>query len=103
MIVAAHFKEFRDKARSRRIESYLPDNSKGYDYAKSNIKKNEVCGINKIELEQRLNKINVKLTTIEKGLMKVDKYELIRISIIDCMIYFGKTKEYAINIGNLAK
>jgi phage anti-repressor protein len=103
MVVASHFKEFRDLARDKHLNTYLPNNPQPKHFGQSHINRNTICGIDKYELEQRLNKFNIKYTGVEKALITVDKYELIRISVIDTMLHFGKTKEYAINIGNLAK
>ena len=54
-------------------------------------------------IKKRLNTQNIKYKTVEKCLIKIDKFELVRISVIDCMMHFGKSKEYAVNIGNFAK
>lgn len=103
VVKAAFIKEFRDVAREKHIDTYLPVEPKGYDYANANTQRNKVCGINRKALEQRLAKLNINPSTIEKGLLKVDKYELIRISIIDSMMHFGRSKEYAVNVGDFAK
>ena len=103
MVKAAFVDSFRKLARTKHLETYLPNNPAGYDYANANTQRNKVCGINKNDIEKRLNAINLKYENIQKSLIKIDKYELIRIAIIDVMIHFGKTKEYAINVGNLAK
>ena len=50
-----------------------------------------------------MNDVNQRSKTLQKDLIRLDKYELIRIAVIDCMLFFGKSKEYAINIGNLCK
>lgn len=97
MVVAAHFKEFRELARDKHLNTHLPSNPVGKDFGASQIKRNTICGIDKYELEQRLNQFNKKYESVEKALIVVDKYELIRISVIDTMLHFGKTKEYAIN------
>jgi hypothetical protein len=103
IIIAAFYKEYRDLAREKHLKTYLPNNPKGYDYANSQTQRNTVCGIDKYALEQRLKEINVKYSSVEKALIKVDKFELIRIAVIDTMLHFGKQSDYAINIGNLAK
>lgn len=103
LVEASFIKEFRDKARNSHLSLYLPSNAKGKDYAKANNKRNTICGINREEIAKRLYQINQKSKSLDADLIKVDKYELIRIAVIDCMLFFGKTKEYAINIGNLCK
>lgn len=103
LVEASFIKEFRDKARNSHLSLYVTDNAKGKDYAKANIKRNTICGIDREEIAKRLYSINKKSTTLDADLIKLDKYELIRIAVIDCMLFFGKTKEYAINIGDLCK
>lgn len=103
LVEASFIKEFRDKARNSHLSLYLPNNAKGKDYAKANIQRNTICGIDREEIAKRLHSINKKSTSLDADLIKVDKYELIRIAVIDCMLFFGKTKEYAMNIGNLCK
>lgn len=100
---ACYEEKFRELARKKHINTYLPNNPEGYHYGKAQLKRNLVCGINRNDIEKRLNEINKKFESIEKALINVDKHELIRISVIDVMIFFGKTTEYAINVGNLAK
>lgn len=103
MIVASQFFEFREKARKNHLDVYVPIKPKGYHYGNAKVTRNKVCGIDKNQLEKRLNKHNIKYVSVDKCLIKVDKFELVRISVIDCMMHFGKSKEYAINTGNLAK
>ena len=103
MVMASQFAEFRDKARKNHLSAYIPHEPKNKDFASAQLERNNVCGIDKIELEKRLNTQNIKYVSVEKCLIKIDKFELIRISVIDCMIHFGKSKEYAVNIGNFAK
>lgn len=105
LIKVSFYKEFRDKARYSHLDKYLPKNreAKGYDYAKANIERNKVCGIDKNKIQEKLLEFNYKFNGIEKGLIKVDKHEIIRICVIDVLISLGKSVKQAVNAGNLAK
>jgi hypothetical protein len=103
LVEAAFIKEFREKARNSHLSIYLPSNAKGKDYAKANTKRNQICGINREEISKRLHQMNQRSKSLDCDLIKVDKFELIRIAVVDCMLFFGKTKEYSVNIGNLCK
>ncbi|NET30647.1 MAG: hypothetical protein F6K19_01410 [Cyanothece sp. SIO1E1] len=104
MVKACYIKEFRDEARNRHLRVYLPSNPNRTDYINANYSRNEVCGIDKEHimkiLAERHNKRN---KSIEGALMVIDKHELIRVTVVDCMIALGKSEEFAINAGNLAK
>lgn len=103
IIKASFIAEFRKLARSKHLDKYLPSKPVSTDYAQANIKRNTVCDIDRKELEDKLKSLNKKLVTIEKGIIQVDKYDLIRIAIVDTMIHFGKSTAYAKNVANLAK
>lgn len=100
---ASGIADFRSIAKSKHIEKYIPENPKGKDYAIANIQRNTICGIDKKEIEIKLAQIGKKFKTIEKGIIQVDKYDLIRIAVIDVMLHFGKSETYAKNVANLAK
>jgi phage anti-repressor protein len=55
------------------------------------------------DLMKAMQEVNKKHYSIRKSLIKLDANELIRTGIIDLFIILGKTKEYAINVGNLCK
>ena len=50
-----------------------------------------------------MRKVNKKYHSIRASLIKLDANELIRHGVIDFMIAYGKSKEYATNVGNLCK
>ncbi len=105
LIKVSFYKDFRDKARRKHLDLYLPKHKKPstIDYINSNLKRNNICGIDKKAIQNKLLQLNEKFSTIEKGLMKVDKHDLIRICVIDTLYSLGKTKEQSVNAGNFAK
>jgi phage anti-repressor protein len=103
LVIACLFEEYRKLAKEKHLTTHLPRNAEGKDWGVAQLKRNSICGIDKYELEQRLKKVNVKYANVEKALMQIDKLELIRIAVIDTMLHFGKTIEYARNVGDLAK
>jgi hypothetical protein len=50
-----------------------------------------------------MRQVNKKHHSIRKSLIQLDSNELIRTGVIDFMMCMGKTREYAINVGNLCK
>lgn len=100
---AAGIFEFRKLAKSKHISKYLPNNPKDKDYAKANIERNTICGIDRKEIEAKLTQIGKKFNGVEKGIIQIDKHDLIRIAVIDTMLHFGKSETYAKNVANLAK
>lgn len=100
---AAGIYEFRKLVKSKHLSKYLPNNPKDKDYAKANIERNTICGIDRKEIETRLAQIGKRFNGIEKGIIQVDKHDLIRIAVIDTMLHFGKSETYAKNVANLAK
>ena len=57
------------------------------------------------ELKSKMQKVgkNYKGKSVLQMLMSVDKYEIIRMAVIDLFLALGKTKEYAKSMGDLAK
>ncbi|MFT4760920.1 MAG: phage anti-repressor protein [Paraglaciecola sp.] len=64
-----------------------------------------ITGYNAKSLRERLKKVgkNAKGKTQRQMLMHVDKYEMIRTSVIDLFMSMGKSERYARNLGDLAK
>jgi phage anti-repressor protein len=62
-----------------------------------------VIGYGTDQLKMEVEKLNHKYRTQKQALMIVDKYELIRIGIIDLFIALGKSVEYASNIADICK
>lgn len=63
----------------------------------------ELLGYSTDTLIKAMQEVNKKYKSIRKSLIQLDSCELIRTGVIDFMIALGKTKEYAINTGNLCK
>jgi phage anti-repressor protein len=61
-----------------------------------------LLGYSKETLTTALAKIGAEYQSIEKSLLKLDKFELIRTSFIDLFLHLGKSEEYAKNVGELA-
>ena len=57
------------------------------------------------ELKEKMEEVgnNYKNQTVLKMLFKLDKYEIIRMAVIDLFVALGKPKEYAKDMGDLAK
>ena len=47
--------------------------------------------------------VNKEHHSTRKSLIKLDANELIRVGVIDLMVFLGKTQDYATNVGNLCK
>jgi phage anti-repressor protein len=63
----------------------------------------KVLGYGTEQLKLEVEKLNHKYKSQKQALLHVDKYELIRIGVIDLFIALGKSVEYACNVANLCK
>lgn len=78
-------------------------------YSENNDKKDwwkyraDVLGFSKKELEEILITLGEKYKNQRQALFKIDRYELIRVAMIDLLMAMGKPKEYAINVSKFAK
>lgn len=65
----------------------------------------QLLGYSVNELKEKMMEIgkNYKGKNLLKMLMQVDKYEIIRTAVIDLFIALGKSKDYASDMGDLAK
>jgi phage anti-repressor protein len=63
----------------------------------------KVLGYGTEQLKLEVEKLNHKYKSQRQALIHVDKYELIRIGIIDLFISLGKSVEYASNVADLCK
>lgn len=55
------------------------------------------------ELKEMLAGLGVTYKNQRSALMKIDKYELVRIATVDLFIAMGKSENYALNVGQLSK
>ncbi|HTK20958.1 MAG TPA: antA/AntB antirepressor family protein [Mucilaginibacter sp.] len=55
------------------------------------------------ELQEALRELGLKYRNQRQAIFKLEKYELIRIGVIDLFMAMGKSKAYAKNVGNIAK
>jgi phage anti-repressor protein len=63
----------------------------------------KVLGYGTEQLKLEVEKLNHKYKSQKQALLHVDKYELIRIGIIDLFVSLGKSVEYASNIADVCK
>jgi hypothetical protein len=63
----------------------------------------KILGFNKDELIRRANEMNIKYISQRQVLIKLDRFELVRMGVIDLLMALGNTIEYSQNVGNLAK
>lgn len=61
-----------------------------------------LLGYSKETLTTAMAQIGEKYSSIEKSLLKLDRYELIRTSFVDLFLHLGKSEVYAKNVGELA-
>jgi hypothetical protein len=62
-----------------------------------------ILGYGTNQLKTEVEKLNHKYKSFKQALIHVDKYELIRIGVIDLFIALGKPNDYAENIANMCK
>jgi phage anti-repressor protein len=62
-----------------------------------------ILGYGTNQLRTEVEKLNHKYKSVRQALIHIDKYELIRIGIIDLFIALGKSNDYAENIANVCK
>lgn len=104
LVKCCFVEEFRKLAKQKHLGLYLPTYPKRENHIKANEKRNEICQIDFEEIKKRLSLISAKAPkSKEAGLIQIDKYELIRIAVIDCMLNFGKSESVAKNLGEFAK
>lgn len=63
----------------------------------------DIFGFTKKDLQAIVEELGQKYKSQRQALMLIDKYELIRIGIIDLLMAMGRTQEYAVNVGKFAK
>jgi phage anti-repressor protein len=63
----------------------------------------KVLGYGTEQLKLEVEKLNHKYKSQKQALLHVDKYELIRIGVIDLFVALGKSVEYASNVAKLCK
>jgi len=63
----------------------------------------KILGYNTSQLKNEVEKLNKIYRNKRQALIHIDRYELIRIGVIDLFISLGKTDEYAKNIAELCK
>lgn len=63
----------------------------------------DVFGFSKKDLKEMIESLGEKYRSQRQALMKIDKYELINISVVDSLMAMGRTEEYAKNVGKFAK
>jgi phage anti-repressor protein len=106
-IKALQSKLNRDEALRMHKHSRLGDDSKGKDFANFWNYRNSLLGYTKHELEVRLKEQGIRAKhkdrSIEKMLMRIDKDEIFRSSLIDFLIGKGSDDKNAVNLGNAAK
>ena len=80
------------------------EKQKGYSYEWWQYRA-KLLGYSVDELKEKMYEIGntFRGKNIRQMLMKVDKYEIIRMAVIDLFIALGKSRSYAKNIGDLAK
>jgi phage anti-repressor protein len=104
LVKCCFVEEFRKLAKEKHLGLYLPKYKTRESHIKANEIRNEVCQIDFEQIKKRLSLISAKAPkSKEAGLIQVDKYELIKIAIIDCMLAFGKSEKVAKNLGKFAK
>jgi len=55
------------------------------------------------ELQEALRELGIKYSNQKQAIFKLEKYDLIRIGVVDLFLSMGKSKAYAKNVGNIAK
>jgi hypothetical protein len=55
------------------------------------------------ELQEALRDLGIKYRNQRQAIFKMEKYDLIRIGVVDLFLAMGKSKAYAKNVGNIAK
>ena len=104
LVKCCFVEEFRKLAKEKHLGLYLPKYKTRESHIKANEIRNEICQIDFEQIKKRLSLISAKAPrSKEAGLIQVDKYELIKIAIIDCMLAFGKSETVAKNFGKFAK
>jgi len=80
------------------------EDTKGYNYKWWQYRA-DLLGYSVEELKDKMQQIgkSYKNKTMLTMLMKLDKYEIIRMAVIDLFIALGKPEKYAQNMGDLAK
>lgn len=62
-----------------------------------------ILGFGTLQLKNEIEKLNRKYKSQRQALMHIDKFELIRVGIIDLFVSLGKSPEYASNVADLCK
>jgi phage anti-repressor protein len=106
-IKALQSKLSRDKALKMHKDAKLGNDPKGVDFANFWNYRSSLLGYTKEELEAALKSKGIRAKhkdkSIEKMLMRIDKDEIFRSSLIDFLIGGGSDNKNAINLGNAAK
>jgi len=106
-IKALQSKLNRDKALQMHKKAKLGDDPKGKDFANFWNYRSSLLGYTKQELEAILKEKGIRAKhkdkSIERMLMRIDKDEIFRSSLIDFLIGGGSDDQNAINLGNAAK
>jgi phage anti-repressor protein len=63
----------------------------------------KVLGYGTAQLRIEVEKLNHKYKSQRQALMHIDKYELIRVGVIDLFVALGKSVEYASNVADICK
>ena len=88
-----------EKAHHSQFKSTNEEDNKWWNYRAN------LLGYSAKELRAKMKEIghNYKGKNIRQMLMYIDRYEIIRMAVMDLFIALGKTKDYAKNMGDLAK
>ena len=88
-----------EKAHHSQFKSTHEKDNKWWNYRAN------LLGYSARELRAKMKEIghNYKGKNIRQMLMYIDRYEIIRMAVMDLFIALGKTKDYAKNMGDLAK
>ena len=88
-----------EKAHHSQFKSTNEEDNKWWNYRAN------LLGYSAKELRGKMKEIgqNYKGKNIRQMLMYIDRYEIIRMAVMDLFIALGKTKDYAKNMGDLAK
>lgn len=63
----------------------------------------KIMGVTAKDLKELVEGIGKKYTSQRQSLMKIDKFELVKVCMIDLLMALGRTEEYAKNMADFAK
>jgi len=90
------------KSVEKQHQRYFGENSNAYNWWQYRA---GLLGYSVKELKEKMEEVgnHYKNQTVLKMLFKLDKYEIIRMAVIDLFVALGKPKDYAKDMGDLAK